>query len=160
MFIAAVLDPLGAGLLRWIAKAEELEGWGFQGWGFHFKTPLNDKIPHHMTVNLGAIDVDLNEEGILERRTKLHVDQIRISVELGACAARVIKAEVEMKEFPVIYWQNLNSINEHPHITICLKEGVKPFISNKLFETDRDFDLDVLHLDEVYVLPAVVNVCA
>ena len=155
MYTAAVLDPLGAGLLRWIAKAEELEGWDFR-----FKTPLNDEIPHHMTINLGAIDVNLNKEEILEQRARLHVDQIRVSVELGACAARVIKAEVEMKEYPVIYWQKLNSINEHPHITICLKEGVKPFTSNKLFETDPDFDLDVIDLDEVYVLPAVVDVCA
>ena len=155
MYTAAVLDPLGAGLLRWIAKAEELEGWGFR-----FKTPLNDEIPHHMTINLGAIDVDLNEEGILEQRARLHVDKVYASVELGACAARVIKAEVEMKEYPVIYWQHLYSINEHPHITICLKEGVKPFASNKLFETNPDFDLDVIDLDEVYVLPAVVDVCA
>lgn len=155
MFTAAVLDPLGAGLLRWIAKAENLEGWSFR-----FKTPQNDEIPHHMTINLGAIDVDLNDEAILEQPARLFVDQIRISVELGVCAARVIKAEVEMKEFPVIYWQKLNSINEHPHITICLKEGVKPFISNKLFETREDFDLEVIDLDEVYVLPAVVDVCA
>ena len=155
MFVAAVLDPLGAGLLRWIAKAEELEGWGFM-----FKTPLNDEIPHHMTINLGAIDVDLNDEAILEQPARLFVDKIRLSLELGECAARVIKAEVEMKEYPVIYWQKLNSINEHPHITICLKEGVKPFTSKKLFETDLDFDLDVIDLDEVYVLPAVVDVCA
>lgn len=155
MYTAAVINPLGAGLLRWIAKAEDLEGWGFL-----FKTPQNDEIPHHMTINLGAIDVDLNDEGILERPARLFVDQIRISVELGVCAARVTKAEVEMKEFPVKYWKNIQTINAHPHITICLKEGVKPFISNKLFETREDFDLDIIDLDEVYVLPAVVDVCA
>lgn len=154
MFTAAILDPLGAGLLRWIAKAEELEGWGFL-----FKTPLNDEIPHHMTINLGAIDVDLNKEGILEQRARLHVDKVYVGLELGVCAARVIKAEVEMKEFPAVYWQKLHSINEHPHITICLKAGVSPVTSNKLFDQGRS-NLDIIDLDEVYVLPAVVDVCA
>jgi hypothetical protein len=151
MYTAAILNPVSAGLLRWIVKAHGLENKGFS-----FKTPQNTEVPHHMTINLGPIDVNLNDEEILEKPALLHVDQIVWSHEIGACAARVVKAEVEMRKFPAIYWETIDTINAHKHITICLKNGVKPFLSNKLFESDSE----IIQLDEVYKLDAVVDVCA
>jgi hypothetical protein len=95
-----------------------------EGMNFQFQTPNGDGLPHHMTINLGSFNNELNDPAIFHQTAKLTVSGIYFDNQLGVCAARVIKAVVGETE--------IFTINQQKHITMALKPGVKPFISNKI----------------------------
>lgn len=95
--------------------------------GFQFKAN-NYPLPHHLTLNLGAFDSTLNDASALEARGELVIDAFCLDETLGVCAARVARAVVRPDEGEF----KLRSTNEHPHVTMCLRPGTKPAISNKL----------------------------
>tara|TARA_Y100000034_G_scaffold109250_1_gene140375 strand:+ start:483 stop:944 length:462 start_codon:yes stop_codon:yes gene_type:complete len=151
MYTAAILTPNSSGLLRYAAEAA-----GLVQQGFIFDSPLEGRppYPHHMTINLGGIDEEINEAGILGQTARLYVKKIKWCERLGVCAAPVFKAEVEMKEFPAKYWTELYSFNVHPHITVCTMPHVKPRLSNDMLENGDATGLD---LHQTYMLDAVVR---
>jgi len=79
-----------------------------------------------MTINLGSFDDKINKPEFLGQPTLLFVDSIWHCKTIGACAARVTRAFANGEQ--------INSINENKHITICLKPPAKAFHSNKIFE--------------------------
>jgi len=145
MYTAAILTPNSSGLLRYAAMAAHLE---VEGFGF------KPDYPHHMTINLGCIDEDLNVAEVVGQTARLHVKRFGWCDRLGVCAAEVFKAEVEMKEFPVKFWQELSSFNEHPHITMCVRSGVPPRLSNDML---KNGPYEWIELDQTYMLDAVVE---
>ena len=150
MYTAAVLDDLSAGLLRWAAKAAGIE----HTFGFDAGST---KLPHHMTINLGLIDEELNSREVILRPARLFVDKIYWCHKLGVCAAPVIKAEVEMQEFPAKYWESLYCMNQHPHITVAVQPHVKPKTSNDLLAAVEDGELvSCQRFDQTYILNAKV----
>lgn len=151
MYTAAVLTPNSSGLLRWAAKAV-----GLEEKGFGFSQGLEDKIhyPHHMTINLGGIDEELNARETLDQPARLYVKKFGWCDRLGVCAALVFEAEVEMQEWPAKYWETLYSFNVHPHITMCTRPHVPPKLSNDMLASDN---INWVDLDQTYMLDAVVK---
>lgn len=121
MYTAAVLNKNSVDVLKKIV----VENLNLQG--FVFETKQGEPLPHHMTINLGTFDAKINNQELVNKPTFLHIDSIFYCEKIGTCAANVIKCECEN--------QNVNSINKHKHITICIKPPAKPFDSNKLFES-------------------------
>lgn len=145
MFTAAVLQPNSAALLKWIMRGTlDLESEGFQ-----LTTKAGDPLPHHMTLNMGRFDESLNPRAMLGQSVVLHVDRLVADPQLGVCAAPVNLAE----------WQGgeVRTVNTHPHITVCLKPGSKPMLSNEML--NRLSNVKVFPLDEVYRLEAIVEEC-
>lgn len=129
MYTAAVLTPYSIDLLVCLMrKSLDLEKAGFV-----LKTPSGERLPHHMTINLGAFDSDLNPLEMLKQPVRLVVDSFWYSEEIGACAARVIEATVN--EMPV---RTINDETSHKHITVCLRPPAKPLHSNKLFQSNTE----------------------
>jgi hypothetical protein len=129
MYTAAVLRPNSVlELLQALRETTDLESRGFV-----CLTPQGEPLPHHMTINLGTFDDSVNKPELLGKSAILYVDSIWYCDEIGACAAQVCKAYSEGN--PV------NSINEHKHITICLKPPAKPVYSNKIFDSGKSVKL-------------------
>ena len=143
MFTAAVLGRISVALVTWILRGTiDLESKGF-----YLETPGGDPIPHHMTINLGSLNQSLNPPTILGQTVFLHINQLVYDTDLGVCAAPVFLAEWQGRE--------ICTIHAHPHITVCLKPGVKPVLSNKLLEQGGQ----IYWLDESYCLNATVQEC-
>lgn len=140
MYTAAVLRPDSVSeLLREFREIADLENQGFV-----CLTPQGESIPHHMTINLGNFDTTVNNPELLGKPAVLYVDSIWYCKEIGACAAHVKSSYSDGK--------SINSINEHKHITICLKPPAKAFHSNKIFEKGQ-----CLKLPEDLVLMADIQ---
>lgn len=147
MYTAAVLSQLSADLLKWIVRGtSDLEQWGFE-----FKTERGDPLPHHMTINLGDFDYSLNNGfTLLNCPVQLTVEEIVYNHVLGVCAAPVIKM-VGLGD------DEIKTVNAIPHITLCIKTGSKPVISNKMLETPSPHTRR-RKLDKQYILEAIVEV--
>ena len=154
MYTAAVLRQTSALLLKWIAKSLAQP----EEFGFRFETPQGEPLPHHMTMNLGAIDHALNSPECVGRPAEVQIDQIYVNHTLGVVAARVVAARVELVDQvgPGTYWKELRSKNKCPHITVALKPGVPAKTSNQVLETPSPHNI-VVDLDQVYTLEAVVE---
>lgn len=122
MYTAAVLRPESVEILLETLR-EKLD---LEEHGFACVTPQGEALPHHMTINLGSFDTTVNKPELLGRSTILFVDSLWFCKTIGACAARVTRAYSDGEE--------INSINQNKHITICLKPPAKAFHSNKIFE--------------------------
>lgn len=146
MYTAAVLKPTSVELLKWIAIAKLSP----QNNDYKFETKSGDYLPHHMTINLGALNKELNPEDILGKEIEISFREILINNHLGVCAAEVLQAKT--KESQII-----KSTNKYPHITICLKPNVKPVTSNLLFEGHSEAETIRVKLDKIYTLEAIVQ---
>lgn len=147
MYTAAVLTNLSKDLLRWIAinKLSQND----RRW--QFSTPSGDELPHHMTINLGNFNTNLNDQSILGKFVDLKINCISYNEELGACAFPVIVAKAEISD---AQWVKIKTINEHPHITACLMPGINPKTSNEVLQSN---DTVHLELDRAYHLEAWVE---
>jgi hypothetical protein len=101
------------------------------GIGFLFKTESGMQLPHHMTLNMGDFDSELNDAAHLNQIIAMNVYSLAYDESLGACAASVVQA------FTLQSGHNIKSKNRHKHITCCLKPGTKPVSSNDLFAFDN-----------------------
>lgn len=142
MYIAAVLDFESARSLRKIVR----ESIGLDQRGFSFFTEKNETLPHHMTISFGK--KEWNPPNIIKSSAKLLVDSIWWSEEIGACAAKVAKAQ--SGNIPI---STINDKKSSKHITICLRPFVKPMMSNQLF---CDKNSQTVYLDTVCELNAIV----
>jgi len=145
MYTAAVLNNISSQLLRWIMRGTvNLES---QGYNF------GNNLPHHMTINMGKLDVSLNSKSILSCPALMKVSELRFDHDLGICAAPVDEAiALRMDDSDPIV--QIQTINEQPHITICLKPGVRPVTSNELLAISN---AEVVKLDEVYELSGTIQ---
>lgn len=84
------------------------------GYAFH-------KLPHHCTINMGPLNESLAPRSLIENKIELTIDGFSCSHDLGVVAARVS-----------LIGQQIRSKNDQAHITMCLQEGSKPYLSNKL----------------------------
>lgn len=123
--------------------------------GYAFKTPQGELLPHHMTINLGALDEALNPPTWLDAEVGLFVEELVYEDELGVCAAPVVLTTGLSERH---LGEQLRSKNAHPHITVCLKPGVKPFTSNLMLEHPEPKTTRV-RLDKKYLLDARVQLC-
>ena len=146
MYTAAVLLPSSQDLLRWIMRGTiKLEDKGFE-----IQTEGGLALPHHMTINMGKLDVSLNAESIFNCPAILTIDKLIYCKSLGVCAAPV-KQAIALRlqdDDPMVA---IKTINEHPHITVCLKPGVRPIASNELLDKQDGY---VTKLDKDYGLEA------
>lgn len=152
MYTAAVLVDGQRNLLQ-IALSELLD---LEAEGFLFQTPKGDALPHHLTINMGEFDEVLNCRSMLGMPVELVVDGFWYDRDLGVCAARVSRATccIVGDERQADYYESVKTVNESPHITMCLKPGVKPFLSNKL-----NWAGPGLMLPEPLKLQAKIEVC-
>jgi len=84
MYTAAVLTPISAQLLNWIAR-----GTLNQDHDFVFKTSQGMSLPHHMTINLGPLDESLHDRSLLGCEASLRIDTLIYNQDLGVCATPV-----------------------------------------------------------------------
>jgi hypothetical protein len=144
MYTAAVLTDVSANLLKWMVRAlTKLEEEGFV-----FQTEQGNPLPHHMTINLGAFDHALND--VMTTKgcpIKLTVEEIVYNHVIGVCAAPVVRAEG-------IGEDDIKTANAVPHITLCIKPGSKPMLSNKMLESPNPHTVRI-KLDAAYVLESV-----
>lgn len=153
MYTAAVLEDGQRHLLQ-IALTEvapEIEDKGYL-----FETSKGDPIPHHMTINMGDFDQGLNCISMLGMPVEITIDGFWYDHALGVAAARVTDTlcTIVGDDWQDDYHERIKTINEQPHITMCLKTGVKPFLSNKL-----DWSKPGLMLKEPMKVRARIQVC-
>jgi hypothetical protein len=91
-------------------------------------------LPHHMTINRGDFDEALNRRALLGMPAELVVDGFWYDHDLGVVAARVVQAHCRIAgdEGQADCREPIKTITAQPHITMCLKPGIEPFLSNKL----------------------------
>lgn len=157
MYTAAVLTPMSAMALEWMVKAKL----GLQDQGFVFKTAQGQRLPHHMTINLGKLDEKLNSREIMGKKAELMVERLVYSDTLGVCAAPVLFAKALMNEGEGLEkgdWVDVVSNNPEPHITCCIKPQSKPKLSNQMLEFPSPLTVTV-QLDEPVWLEAVIQEC-
>jgi hypothetical protein len=144
MYVAAVLTDESATLLRSIVQSNlRLEN-------FQFETSRGDPLPHHLTINLGSFDKELNSPEILGKPARIKFDQICYDLKLGVCAIPAY-AEVVVSESKCV---TLNTSNRFPHVTCCITAKSKPMLSNEMFETAKHH---TLYLPSTHILNAIVT---
>ena len=151
MYVAAALTPLSAELLKWMIRATiKLEDKGYK-----FKTSQGSPLPHHMTINLGEFDSDLNNIEILGLKAELFIEELVYNDTIGIAAAPVRLARI-IEEKP--YGMIVNSKNICPHITLCSKEGVLSRLSNNMLELPHNSN-QRFRLEERLRLEARISYC-
>lgn len=152
MYIAAVLTEHSAIILKSFilslhVRHGEIVLYDFDNW--QFKTAQGQPLPHHMTINMGEFDNNLNDPSILGREVLLTIDEIWSNEKLGVCAAPVIEAITDdgIKVF---------TMNSVPHVTCCIKPGSKPKFSNQMFENGEGV---IKAPPQPLVLKAKIEVC-
>lgn len=101
---------------------------------------------YHVTIKFG---VELTPE--LER---LLGQEVTIAVMLSHYNSRVQALSVELPD----EWQELSG-NTHPHVTLCMLEGVQPFESNAMLRESNYSDWVLMHIVtvvEFFEFPSVV----
>jgi len=137
MYTAAVLDEPSASFLR--SFSEENLGDLSK---FVFLTNQGQRLPHHMTVNLGPFHIDLNPGLSLGDTVILRVDKLARNDRIGVCAACVEAAVCDSKP--------LRSTNRHPHVTVCIMPWSRPKDSNKIFDlSDTVWEFRTCELEAV-----------
>lgn len=155
MYTAAVLTNISAQLLRWIMTARvDLEKEGFV-----LETAQGMSLPHHMTIALGKVKEGLHDHPIIGEKATLVVDRFVYDLDLGVCAAPISKAlcRVSMEGHKVVPIP-IHSTNAVPHITICIKPGVRPMVSNQMLENAHAYEsTHTIVLDQKYHLEAMIQ---
>jgi len=155
MYTAAVLTPISADLLKWIMRATlRLEDSGFE-----VKNSQGDPLPHHMTINMGPLDESLHDRSIIGCEVTLTFDSLVYNHGLGVCAAPINEATMLWTLGDGRYEPcPLKSKNAHPHITICIKPGSKPQLSNQMLDAETPHPATVLtQLDQGHTLKAYIR---
>lgn len=103
------------------------------GKDFQLHTAKNDPLIHHVTLNMGGLDVVMNEKSLLGKEITMEVVSFASDYRVAAFGVKADTIEASGSKFgkPSVY-----STNNIPHITIAInpKEGGKPFHSNELKE--------------------------
>lgn len=120
--------------------------------GYLFQTQEGKSLPHHMTLNLGPIDLNINNADSLGKNVELWFDKLAMDHNLGVCAMPINRAII------VGLNEKVNSVNSQPHITCCLKKGTKPKTANQLF-VPENFCVEMIEFGESIVVSGVVMVC-
>ncbi len=151
MYAAAVLTEKSIHELKKVVT-EQLDvkklGYQFSGTGYNF--------PHHMTINMGELDAKLNKPEILNKNVTLSYDTVVYDLELGVCAVPIIKKTTVSE--PGHITREINTINQHPHITCCTKLGSKPKFSNQMLNMPGP-DTRIVKLNKTNYLDAIVQMC-
>lgn len=84
-------------------------------------------ICHHMTMNLGKLQE--KDKPLLGKEFKSQVTHLGIDEDIGIMALKI--------------FTDIPSKNTHKHITLALKEGAKPFMSNKIEEWNKIEPFDI-----------------
>lgn len=156
MYTAAVLDGFSQRFLEEVLG----EHCNFREKGYVFKTNVGVDLPHHMTINLGSFDSDLNPRQFLNASAILRVERFLYDDDI--CAAEVATAvaidfrDGEVREVCDIY--TINDERSRPHITMCLRPPARPVQSNHLFA--QDSTPVIIELEEPIVLVASIRVCS
>jgi hypothetical protein len=135
MYTAAVLaEQSQQQLLQAFEELLVAGGHDLKASGYKFATAAGERLPHHMTMNMGALNTNLNPAECLGYRGILSVDSFFIDHELNVCAAKVIRAVTEhtpirTEPLPI---KTVNDVGSHKHITMCIRSPGKPFHSNKI----------------------------
>lgn len=153
MYAAAVLSKASADLLKgFVIGHSELDS-------YEFETGNGDPLPHHMTINLGAFDTSLNDASLLGCQAVLIINEIVYDDTLGVCAAPVIASQAKLNPVgPRHLWKAIKTINQHAHITCCIKPGSKPKFSNSML-TMLGPNTKIIGLDKCYELEAIICNC-
>ena len=149
MYTAAVLERNSQLLLQY-ATRKAIDWVDFDS-AMLMATPRGDELPHHMTINLGKFDENLNSKDLLHKNCKLYVQNLTINEKMGVVAAKVRKAATDEHE-------NVETFNVVPHITIALRKGVPPKKSNDMLESSSE-DNRVVYLTEELALDAYIQEC-
>jgi len=98
--------------------------------GFQLQTAQGDPLIHHVTVNMGDFDSELNDKSLLGQEIVMNVISFAKDYRVAAFGVEFLRKNGKS----VFGIPGVVTINEMPHITaaINLKEGGKPFYSNKL----------------------------
>lgn len=120
MYTAAILADSSSKLLhsKFIEKIDP------DPLGFIFETKFGQRLPHHMTINLGPFNDSINSPEVFGSSARLWVDHFLYNENI--CCAVVKKAET-LSGIPIF------CANKNPHITVCLRPPTRPVESNKLF---------------------------
>lgn len=146
MYTAVVLDGDSQEKLKLFLQQNP----ALENFGFLFQTSRGDPLPHHMTINLGALDANLNNPSIVEQKAIITVKKIGFNEKMGVCAAVVESAYLSSTS------EKITSMNDHPHITCCLKQGVQPKMSNQMLV---DPSTCFFNLENIMVLSGTVKEC-
>jgi len=96
--------------------------------GFQIKTAQGDSLVHHVTVNMGDFDESLNDKSLLGQEVVMNVVSFAKDERVAAFGVEFLRRNNKS----VFGTPSINTINNIPHITAAIKEGGKPFYSNKL----------------------------
>lgn len=126
MYTAVVLNETSRKRLLDEMPAEILSLQGFQ-----MVTEAGEPLVHHVTVNLGDFDYDLNPLDLLGQSIDFVVDSFAFDNKVAAFGVRCSESDSSVFGEP-----SVRSMNLKPHITIAVnvENKGKPFLSNKLTE--------------------------
>lgn len=103
------------------------------GKDFQLQTTNGDPLIHHVTLNMGGLDVVMNDKSLLGKEITMEVVSFASDYRVAAFGIKIDASGYGGSKFgkPSVY-----STNQIPHITIAInpKEGGKPFHSNDLQE--------------------------
>lgn len=114
-YTAIVLDPESR---TKVMQAFESLNVNFKDYVFHTKS--GSPLSHHMTINMGQPDLDLNPSLEIGDEVEMLIDGICYCKHLGVAACRVVESG------------RIVSANEQAHITVAIQSHGKPVNSNKL----------------------------
>ena len=155
IYTAVILEKTSCQLLTWAMRATanlEGKGFGLKAHDYH--------LPHHMTINLGEFDIALNHEKVLYCDfAELEIDSLFWSESVGAAAYRVCpkSAWTEDPKFVRHPIKTINDDKSHAHITVALRDGVKPVRSNDLFSEDPLEDLNLHKFNDPLIVRGSVR---
>ena len=153
MYTAAVLTPMSSDLLKWMVRGSL----NLEQFGYNFYTK-NGELPHYMTINMGEIDTELNDINLIDIvSVDLWIKEFVYNDTLGVAAAPVYSATISNGPINKL-GKEIKTINKVPHITLCVKEGSKPYLSNTLLEIQR-LETKTYVFDRSYKLESWIKEC-
>lgn len=159
MYIAAILDDVSVQKIKNTLKADwfldRKMTFDQEFPDFLYQTEAGMPLPHHMTVNLGSLDKSLNDPRIIGKPVRLICKNVYVNNWMGVCAIVVDNAYVEIEIGQP--WVDLKTSNVIPHITVCIKKGVKPKTSNDMLSSKFDDDTRHLMISHELHLDAIIE---
>jgi hypothetical protein len=152
VYVAAVLTELSSELLKHIVKNKT----NLEENGFKFVTDHGVELPHHMTINMGNLDLNLNSESIIQTDCELRFNCLFFNYELGVCAIPVTSAKAKILGPNSESWVSIKTCNKQAHVTCCLKPSSAAKWSNDLFENTSS---EVIELNADLLLQAKIEIC-
>jgi len=92
------------------------------------------KKAHHVTLNMGPLDDELNDSSILGEVCHINTDKYYLAYDEGIIALGVTNMYISLGH-PIPLDVEVNSINKHPHITMYHHPDVAPKKSNDVMAT-------------------------